>query len=248
MGEAPSTVSLCGLATSLGPHAVRLQEVAAQGLFARECQARGRGRPRQPRGTIAVWAGAAAGVPAQRRARGKRPTDSWACVDAMAARFQSLIAGCAHGWPGRRSAHPLRASPHAATWAEHRLCGAVTCPTRRGLIAGPGRSRRALDSVFALRGRETAGPQAGRVQRAPPLPQRPRGERRCPSSSLRGHPAGPRMPAHIGPGGRTTPTLAREANAGGRGWPTPARGAGARRGPGACGGGRVGWPRAAGPS
>jgi len=102
MGEAPSKVSLYGLETYLCPHAVLLKEVAAQGLFASECQARVRGSTRQPRWTIAACTGAEAGVQSKRRARGKRPTDSCAFIDAMDALFQSVSSGCSHWWPVRR--------------------------------------------------------------------------------------------------------------------------------------------------
>src|SRR5262245_22457699 len=102
IGEAPSKGSLYSLETFLCPHAVLLKGVAEQGLFASECQARVRGSTRQSRWTIAVCSGAEAGIQSKRRARGKRPTDACAFVDAMDALFQSVLSGCSHWWPVRR--------------------------------------------------------------------------------------------------------------------------------------------------
>jgi hypothetical protein len=63
----------CDRDTYLSPPTILCQEAAARQAFAREAQARGRGRPRQPATPVAVGLRAGADVPSQGRAQGGRP-------------------------------------------------------------------------------------------------------------------------------------------------------------------------------
>ncbi len=99
---------LCDRETSLYPRTVLCKEAAERVPFARECQARGRGSPRQPDTTIAVGPRAGADGQSQGRAQGERPLGSWACATPGDTQDRARYPGASRERPVRRWAHPLR--------------------------------------------------------------------------------------------------------------------------------------------
>jgi len=101
---------LYDLATYLDPRTVLGKEEAARSPCASECQARGRGSPRQPATPLAVCPRAGADVQAKagRRVQGARPLCSWACTTQCDRHHRARYPGASQKRPVRRRAHPLR--------------------------------------------------------------------------------------------------------------------------------------------
>jgi hypothetical protein len=98
----------CDLETSRYPGTGRCQEAAERPAFAREAQARGRGSPRQPDTTFAVWISAGADGPATGRAQGRRPLGSWAFATQGHQHNRARERGVSRERPVRPRAHPRR--------------------------------------------------------------------------------------------------------------------------------------------
>ena len=100
---------LCGLETSLCPHAVLCKGVAERVAFASESQARGRGSTRRPDATTAACIGAGTDIQSKPRDQGQRPMRSYASSTQGDCHCRALYPGLSHVRPVRRRAHPFRA-------------------------------------------------------------------------------------------------------------------------------------------
>jgi hypothetical protein len=166
-------IMLCGLDTSLYPHTVRCNAVAAQRAGASESQVRGRGSTRVPSATLAASHRAEADVQSTRRAQGHRPmcSSAFATYDVRHPRAPSR--GSSHDRPVRRWAHPLRSSTLEETCAYRLPFAVAACRTRHGPTDGLRRLRLCPCGLVSPIGRGSSDPQGCPGGTRPPLRRRP---------------------------------------------------------------------------
>jgi hypothetical protein len=170
----------CDRETSLDPHSVLRQVVAARVSFASSSQVRGRGSPRCTGATIAVGNGAGAGVQSQAQGSGigGLRTQARSMTPGIRA-CRGLDRGSSPWWPVRRQAHPLPALIRGCTGPAERPLRVCACHRPRGPIDRPGSSAPSPGHVCSPGGLGSSALWGGPGGRAPRLPSTPSSDRRC---------------------------------------------------------------------